>query len=86
MNNLLTGTPSGGIDRVIELERLLADERERTQQLRGENAVMVGLLRDSLSVLETVDQDTYQDGFSLFFLRVAIGLAIDPQNREGGLL
>jgi len=75
-----------GIDRVIELERLLAGERELTQQLRGEAAVLAGLLRDCDLELAAIEAEDYRKGGEWVFLRAAIDIALNPINREGSLL
>ena len=72
--------------RVIELEQLLAGERERTQQLRGEAAVLAGLLRDCDLELAAIEAEDYRKGGEWVFLRAAIDIALNPINREGSLL
>ncbi|MBA3588319.1 hypothetical protein [Methylibium sp.] len=64
------------------------DEREERdeQELRGENAVLAGLLRDCDAVMETIEPDDSEEGEKLSDLRMALAYALDPYKREGTLL
>ena len=86
MPTLKRASPELRADREIELERLLADERELTQQLRGEAAVLTGLLRDCDLELAAIEAEDYRKGGEWVFLRAAIDIALNPINREGSLL
>lgn len=54
--------------------------------LRGENAVLVGLLRDCDAVLAVIEADDGDEAEKARDLRVALLYALDPYKREGTLL
>jgi hypothetical protein len=61
--------------------------REPTiEKLRGENAVLAGLLRDCDEVLATIEADDGDEAEKVSDLRMALAYALDPYKREGTLL
>jgi hypothetical protein len=54
--------------------------------LRGENAVLAGLLRDCDAVLAVIDADDGDEAEKVRDLRKALVYALDPYKREGTLL
>jgi len=56
------------------------------RDLRGENAVLAGLLRDCDAVLATIEADDGEEAESVRDLRTALAYALDPYKREGTLL
>lgn len=62
------------------------DTDEKRQGLEGENAVLVGILRDALSVIETVVPENEDEADRLYDLRVAMHTAISPYRGKGALL
>ena len=61
--------------------------REPTiEELRGENAVLAGLLRDCDAVLAAIEADDSDEAEKVRDLRMALAYALDPYKREGTLL
>jgi len=61
--------------------------REPTiEELRGENAVLAGLLRDCDAVLAAIEADDGDEAEKVRDLRTALAYALDPYKREGTLL
>jgi hypothetical protein len=56
------------------------------EELRGENAVLAGLLRDCDEVLATIEADDGDEAEKVRDLRMALAYALDPYKREGALL
>lgn len=56
------------------------------EQLRGENAVLAGILSDCDNVLATIVADDIDEAKKIGDLRMALAYALDPYKREGTLL
>lgn len=67
------------------MRRAHGAERE-LEQLRGENAVLAGILSDCDNVLATIIADDLDEAEKIGDLRRAIAYALDPYKREGTLL
>lgn len=75
----------GGLGVFLRSERIVI--REPTiEELRGENAVLAGLLRDCDEVLATIEADDSDESEKVRDLRMALAYALDPYKREGTLL
>lgn len=59
---------------------------QEIEQLRGENAVLLGLLTDCAAVLRTIDPDDSDEAENLADLLGAIDGAIEPSRHKGALL
>jgi len=62
------------------------DTDEKRKGLEGENAVLIGILRDALAVIETIVPENEDEADRLYDMRVAIHTAIDPYRHKGTLL
>jgi len=93
-----SSTTSGGgfVERELAVARGFAscrgdDERldeaeSEVKQMRGENAVLLGLLTDCAAVLRTIEADDTDEAEKLRHLLAAIDRAHDPQRHKGALL
>ena len=87
------GLPQDGCNttqRTLNSIRLLKlahrDDVKAVMDLKGENAVLAGLLRDCDAVLATIEADDGEEAQKLGDLRMAVAYALDPYKREGTLL
>lgn len=71
---------------ILESHRENERLRDLLADLKGENAVLAGLLRDCDAVLATIEADDGDEAQKLGDLRMALAYAIDPYKREGTLL
>lgn len=67
---------------------MITNLTDTERQLAGENQVLRGLLAESLSVIETIDDDDdTQDGWMLITaLKTKIAAALHPSQTTGALL
>jgi len=62
------------------------DDVKAVTDLKGENAVLAGLLRECDAVLATIQADDGEEAQKLGDLRMALAYALDPYKRKGALL